>query len=210
MGYDEITQTWWIGFTKSGPSTPWVVAFNTGYKAGGGITGGDPYTDQAPPSVPDPLPLAPGEFADYFQKLETTGATGSGIPVHYGRTTLINTDVEVASNLYQLHSAEGLKEQVTHRVDMTSPVFPVAFNGSITGAMECFAVSVTSTDTSSGEAPIIQPPDRSAWPQEIAPGDYAQITTDSEDNECVVEGSNGLINVYSENGGIYSYSATPA
>jgi len=210
MGYDQIDQTWWVGFTKSGPSTPWLVAFLTGYKAGEGITGADPYTDYAPPPVPTPLPLAPGEFVDYFQKLETTGVPGSGLPVNYGPDNLINTDVKVASRLYRLHASEGLKQQVAHRIDQVSPVFPISFNGRITGAMECFAVNVTDVESSPSGARMVQPSDRSAWPQEIPPGTYKVISTDAEFDQCVVEGSNGLVNVYAEDGGIYSYSATPA
>jgi hypothetical protein len=210
VGYDELTQMWWVGFTKTGATTPWVVAFVTANKGGNGIQDLDPYAVATPPKVPNPLPSAPQAFANYFQHLDTTGDLGKSLPTSYGDTTIMDTEVQVSSNLYQQRKAEGLNLQISHQVDQVSPVFPQFVSGSPYGATECFAVSMTVIVTSTTGSAVIQPPDRSAWGPEIAPGYYKQLNLSYEDEEWVAENSGGLISLNAEEGGLYSFSAIPA
>ncbi len=209
-GYDEQGQTWWVVFTKAGAATPWIIAFVAGNTGGTGIDGHDPYALKTPPTEPNPIDQDPQAYASFFQKLDTTGKVGNGLPKNYGQTPIIDQFVESTSSLYEFRRASRVREQVRHRIDEVSPVFAFVNNGTAVAAIECFAINLKEAFAATAGFPISQPPDRSEWTHLLQPGSYKSLSYSDEEDNCVVEDPDGLSYLFANQGGVYSMSATPA
>jgi hypothetical protein len=210
VGYNQLSLTWWVVFTKSSASSPWVIAFVASFESGGGLTGGAPYSSAAPPTVPHPLAPGPQAFVDFFQQLDTTGNAGDGLPTNYAHDGALDSDVTVSTNLFEARHAAGLDQQFSHTVDQVSPEFAQVVNGAVYGAMECFSMQVSDVVTSANGSPVVQPPDLSTWGSLVPPGSYAQLKLMQEDDECLGEDAGGGITLLAESGGDYQVATTPA
>jgi hypothetical protein len=210
VGYNQVSQTWWIVFTKVGATTPWVVAFFASYEVGGGLDGFTSNSAPSPVAVQYPLQAAPQAFADYFQSLDTTGSVGTGTPTDYAENNFLNTEVTRTAAIDAEQKAEGVKEVYSHTVDQVSPIFAQVVDGSVYGAMECFSVHMTDEITSNDASPIVQPADQSTWGYEIPPGSYVSFDFNQEDDECVEESATSGITLTSNSGGSYEITTTPS
>ena len=209
-GYNQLSHTWWVVFTKPSATTPWVIASIAGYTGGGGLDGFTAYSDAAPATVPFPLQDAAQAYVDYFQGLDTTHDPGTGLPAHYAHDNILDSEVGDTTQIRQRRVADGLHETFTHAVDQVSPVFAQVIDGSLYGAMECFSVRSTDVVTPTGSAPIVQPADEQEWGLLVPPGSYASLTFTQEDDSCVEESLTSGITLDSESGGTYAISTTPA
>jgi hypothetical protein len=209
-GYNQLSQTWWVVFTKTGSNSPWVIAFIAGYAEGGGLAGLTGFSDLSPTTVQFPLQEAPQAYVDYFQNLDTTGDTGTGLPSNFAQDNILSTEVSDTSRIRQTRLAEGLHETFTHTIDQVSPVFAQVVSGSLYGSMECFSVRSTDVITSANGAPIIQPADQDKWGLLVPPGSYASLTFTQEDDSCVEESFTSGITLNAESGGTYTISTTPS
>jgi len=210
MGYNQLSQTWWVVFTKTSTNTPWVVAFIASYAEGGGLDGFNPYSDLSPTSVQYPLQDAPQAYLNFFQTLDTTGDLGTGAPLHFAHDNILSTEVNNTTNIRERRKAEGLHETFTHTIDQVSPVFAQVVDGSLYGSMECFSTRSTDHITSVNGSPITQPSDQGAWGLLVPPGTYASLTFTQEDDSCVEESFTSGVTLDSESGGTYAISTTPS
>jgi len=210
LGYNQVSQTWWVVFTKTSVDMPWVVAFFASYAVGGGLDGFTSSSAASPIAVHYPVQAAPAAYADYFQHLDTTGDAGAGAPEDFAHNNMLNTEVSRTSEIHADRRAAGLRESFTHTVDQVSPVFAQVVDGSVYGAMECFSMKVTDHVTSADTSPIAQPADQSAWGYQIPPGSYSSLSFTQEDDECVEESATSGITLTSNSGGTYAIAMVPS
>ncbi len=209
LGYNQQSQTWWVVFTKSSTSTPWVVAFFASYAEGGGLDGFIS-NSASPAAVRYPLQNAPQAYVDFFQNLDMTGSAGNGAPSDFAKNNILNSEVSTTSSLDDRERAEGLRETYTHTVDQVSPVFAQVVGGTVYGAMECFSMKATDDVTSANGSPIVQPADQGAWGYQIPPGSYSSLDFSREDAACVEESPSSGVTLTSDSGGSYAISTTPS
>ena len=139
-GYNQLSQTWWVIFTKTSASAPWLVAFIAGYAEGGGLNGFTAFSALSPAPVPYPLQDAPRAYADFYQKLDETLDAGTGAPTNFAHNNLLEDEVNNTTEIDEQQKAEGLKQTFTHSVDQVSPIFAQVIHGSLYGSMECFSI----------------------------------------------------------------------
>jgi len=210
LGYNQVSQTWWVVFTKASAATPWVVAFFASYAVGGGLDGMTSSSSASPIAVQYPLEAAPQDYVDYFQHLDTTQDPGSGAPTGFAQNNMLNTEVNNTTRIDAERSADGLKETYTHTVDQVSPVFAQVVDGSVYGAMECFSVKMTDDVTSADGSPIVQPADQGAWGYRVPPGSYSSLDFSEEHVGCVEESATSGVTLTSDSGGSYAIATTPS
>lgn len=209
-GYNQLSQTWWVIFTKTSASAPWLVAFIAGYAEGGGLNGFTAFSALSPAPVPYPLQDAPRAYADFYQKLDETLDAGTGAPTNFAHNNLLEDEVNNTTEIDEQQKAEGLKQTFTHSVDQVSPIFAQVIHGSLYGSMECFSIRATDEITSANGSPIVQPQDQEAWGNLIPPGSYASMHFTREDDACVEESFTSGITLDSDSGGNYVISTTPS
>ena len=142
------------------PTRPWLIAYLASYAQGDGLDGFTSNSDVAPTDLHYPMADAPQAFADFFQTLDSTGATGTGAPAGYARNTYVDELVTDTTRELDTRASEGLRGTTTHRVDGVSPVFPQVVDGVVYGAMECFAMQAAVDVTSTGGTPSSSRPTR--------------------------------------------------
>jgi hypothetical protein len=210
LGYNQVSQTWWVVFAKATASTPWVVAYFASYAVGGGLDGFTSSSAAPQVALRYPLQDAPQNYVGFFQKLDMTGDAGSGAPAGFAKNNFLDTEVRTTSGIHADRQAAGLQESFTHTVDQVSPIFAQVVDGSVYGAMECFSMKVTDTVTSSRGSPIVQPANQVAWGFRIAVGSYSSLHFTQEDDECVEESATSGVTLTSNSGGNYAISAIPS
>jgi hypothetical protein len=210
LGYNQVSQTWWVVFTKASVDTAWVVAFFASYAVGGGLDGFTSSSAASPIAVQYPLQAAPQAYVYFFQHLDMTGDAGSGAPTDFAHNNILNTEVSTSTEIHADRQAEGLRETFTHTVDQVSPVFAQVVDGSVYGAMECFSMKVTDNVTSAGGSPVVQSADQSTWGYEIPPGSYSSLTFTQEDDACVEESATSGVTLTSNSGGSYAIAMIPS
>lgn len=210
LGYNQVSQTWWVVFTKANADTPWVVAFFASYAVGGGLDGFTSSSSASPIAVRYPLQAAPQDYVDFFQHLDTTQDPGSGAPTGFAQNNMLTTEVSTTSRIDAERSADGLRETYTHTVDQVSPVFAQVVNGSVYGAMECFSVKMTDDVTSADGSPVVQPADQGAWGYRVPPGSYSSLDFSEEHAACVEESATSGVTLTSDSGGTYAIAMTPS
>jgi hypothetical protein len=208
LGYNQQSQTWWVVFSKTSATTPWVIAFFASYAEGNGLDG---FTSNSasPITVQYPLTGAPQAYVDFFQNLDSTGSAGTDAPVDFAQNNILNTEVSISTELDQKRKADGLRDTFTHSVDQVSPIFAQVVDGSVVGAMECFSMKVVDDVASADGSPVVQPSDQAAWGYQIPPGSYSELDFSQEDAACVEESATSGITLTSNSGGDYAISATP-
>jgi hypothetical protein len=210
VGYNQLSQTWWVVFTKASATTPWVVAFFASYEGGGGLDGFTSNSAPSPIAVHYPLQDAPQAYANFFQTLDATGNAGSGVPTDFAQDNILDTEVSTTTELNARDKANGLRETYSHAVDQVSPIFAQVVNGAVYGAMECFSMKVTDDITSANGSPVVQPTSLDAWGALVPPGSYASIDFTQEDDACVEESATSGITLTSDSGSRYAVSTTPS
>ncbi len=209
-GYNQLSLTWWVVFSKSSPGQPWLVAFIAAYAEGGGLEGFSPYSTSAPMTVHYPLQDAPQQYVDYFQNLDMTGNAGRGAPPGWATDNILSSEVTISNDIRAHRLAGGLHETFSHSVDGVSPIFAQVINGSVYGSMECFSMTVTDDITSANGSPIVQPADQGAWGNLIPPGSYSSLKFTQEDDACVGEDTTSGVSLDASSGGNYAIATTPS
>ncbi len=209
-GYNQLSLTWWVVFSKSTPGAPWVIAFIADYAEGGGLDDFTPYSTLAPMTVHYPLEDAPQAYVGFFQALDTTGDTGQGAPTDWATDGILDSEVSISNDIRSRRIAEGLHETFSHTVDQVSPIFAQVVNGSLYGAMECFSMKVTDDVTSANGSSIVQPADQDTWGNLIPPGSYSSLTFTQEDDSCVGEDATSGVSLDASSGGNYSITTAPS
>ncbi len=210
LGYNQVSQTWWVVFTKASDNTPWEVAFFASYAVGGGLEGFTSSSAASPLAVQYPLQAAPQAYVDFFQHLDMTGDAGTGAPTDFAHNNILNTEVSTTTEIHANRQAAGLRETFSHTVDQVSPVFAQVIEGSVYGSMECFSMKVTDTLTSANGSPVVQSADQSTWGYEIPPGSYASLQFTQEDDACVAESATSGFTLTSDSGGNYAIAMIPS
>jgi hypothetical protein len=209
-GYNQLSLTRWVVFSKARASAPWLVAFLASYAEGGGLTGFTPFSSLSPTIGQYPLQNAPQAYVDFFQNLDATGSSGTGAPPDWAQDNILDSEVSNTTNDDDRVKALGYKEQFTHSVDQVSPIFAQVVNGSLYGAMECFSMKVTAVIASASRSPIVQPSDQDVWGNLIPPGSYSSVQFTQESDECIGEDATSGISLDANSGGNYVISTTPS
>jgi len=160
-------------------------------------------TIQAAPSVPVSMTTINQQLATYFQSLDTTG-TGT-LPSDFDADIYMEQMTQRLEGIYAQYSTEGYAQSGTHTPGAVSPVFDV--DGMAAACMEMNSQEVKSATSKSG--PVVQPPDRSQWGQQVAPGSYSSITESDFNINCFVETTAGTVWLITSWGGASARSGTP-
>ena len=155
----------------------------------------------AAPTLPDPtLTDAPAKLAAYFQTLDTTGS--APLPAGFGSTGILTQESNGSISNYGQNQADKVTETWVHGVSGQSIAFSTG-----SGALVCGTVAISSVTTAAPGNPFVQPPDRSVWGSQVAPGSYLSLDWVGPVQMCVAQ-TDGLDYLMTNEGGIYADGGT--
>jgi hypothetical protein len=202
--YDGTTLTKEVVFSEQAGGAPWKIAYFGGFTGGLTLLGTNTNDAKAAPAEPSSMAVVANEFVQYIQTLDTTGkeTLPAGIvPDQYIYETL-------TANQYELDKANGWTSTWTHTVvDTSQPFAATALPGS---AEACFTLGYKHVVSNADGKPIVQPPDQSLFPPQLAPGSYSSVTQVGSADICFQETPDGKSSMITNWGGAYTESGAPA
>lgn len=205
-------------FTRASATAHWMLSLETGYSIGAPTAWvyATPETMTSGFDVPSPTHNElPGDLAAYYQHWATDGTAPTsqfapGVFTSSVGLTQVATD--------KTHAAEGQVHRVVYSVDLAEDGVwsasanndrdQVPYGWTLTCGTERY---VSTTTPAKGAAPIVQPPDSSAWGATLPPGPYTSVTQWGLHESCFMDDPFGApYIVMGHDGGVTRSSGIPA
>jgi hypothetical protein len=181
-------------FTQASVGAAWLVSYLVSYNAGPDLLSAN--SDSPAPTVPFDISVVGSQLASFFQTVFTTGKPPSN---SWPQSGSIEQETDRILSGLAFLTQNNLKETLSYTPGPSSRAF--AATG---GDIMCGEIRSHSVTTSADSAPIVQPPDRSTFGQELAAGSYSSVTAASLRDACWYVSTSGTATPLSFLGGVYS------
>lgn len=169
-------------FTKEDAGAPWLITYLVSFVDGSAYLTRNTMATPAPTFTFD-VSIVGGQLASFFQTVFATGKPPSG---SWPQTGSIAQETERIQSSRSSLKTDHFQETLVYRAGPHSVAFAIPG-----GAFMCGEIRSHSVLTSSIGQPLVQPSTRSTFGQELPPGSYSSVTSDTMRDACWTVTSTG-------------------